>query len=88
MRAEPRPIHSSKATQLSIAKATPMERRTCSKCGRVIPAGRIAAMPDVEMCVSCIRVQPRTEADVDLDGADNDDLIQSVNQGKEWSERR
>ena len=47
-----------------------MEKRTCSKCGKVIPQGRIAALPDTDTCVMCSNVRPRTAADVEIDASD------------------
>lgn len=53
-----------------------MERRTCERCGQVIPKGRIDALPATRTCVNCSRVKPYTEDDGMLDGADPDDLRQ------------
>ena len=54
-------------------------RRTCESCGKPIPAGRLAALPETTTCIWCSKVvRPRTEADVDVDdGHDGDDLVRS-----------
>ena len=55
-----------------------MERKNCETCGRVIPAGRILALPETKTCLWCSKVTARTEADIDVDGADSGDLVRSM----------
>lgn len=50
----------------------------CSVCGRKIPKARLDALPDTKVCIKCSHVQPKTIADVDVDGPDNEDLIHSA----------
>ena len=54
--------------------------RLCAKCGKEIPEGRLEALPDTATCVECSEVEPRTTADVTVDGCDEQDLIRSLQQ--------
>ena len=49
----------------------------CVHCERPIPAERLAAIPETETCVCCSDVAYKTDADVELDGADRDDLVKT-----------
>ena len=55
-------------------------KRFCKACLRQIPEGRIEAIPDVDTCIYCSRVMPRTIADVEVDGPDNVDMVHAVTQ--------
>jgi len=52
--------------------------KACLGCGRLIPAQRLRIIPETETCVECSHVAPRTEADVEIDEADPDELVRAV----------
>lgn len=41
------------------AKETPHSRGFCNDCGSVIPAQRLAALPDVVTCIDCQQARER-----------------------------
>ena len=49
----------------------------CIKCGVTIPAQRLDSLPNTVLCVDCAQgqVKPRTEADIEIDGPDQGDII-------------
>lgn len=55
-----------------------MEYQLCQVCGRVICAGRLKALPGVTTCVEHSDAVPYNENNVDLDGADQQDLRREV----------
>ncbi len=52
-----------------------MEIRTCSRCGRKIPRGRIDALPSATTCAEHSDARAKTDRDVQLDGADVQDMV-------------
>lgn len=55
----------------------------CTECNKLIPAERLAVLPDTENCVRCSRVTPLTENVLALDGADSTDLARAVSHSRE-----
>lgn len=51
-----------------------MKARICKTCHRPIPRERLQALPDTQTCIDHSDARPRTEADVDIDGADDQDM--------------
>ena len=55
--------------------------KRCRLCGERIPADRLLALPGVATCAGCSTERKVTAADVDLDGADRDDVVKSAQDG-------
>ena len=49
-------------TERALAKLDEGTYGTCDACGRAIAAGRLAAMPDVVLCVDCAAAERRAPA--------------------------
>lgn len=56
------------------------QQRRCAVCGEKIPQERLEAVPDTQCCVRHAMVRVRTVRDVDVDGADAEDLRHSFQQ--------
>lgn len=50
-------------------------KRYCDQCKTLIPEERLRLLPETATCVNCSRVKPKTISDIQVDGTDPEDLI-------------
>lgn len=55
-----------------------MIHKTCTRCGKDIPAMRLEALPETMTCMGCSRVRAKTELDIEVDAADPNELRNAV----------
>ncbi len=50
----------------------------CERCGQLIDPQRIEALPETKCCVGCSCVKCRSALDIELDGPEMRDLVNSA----------
>ncbi len=55
--------------------------RNCILCRAKIPATRLLVLPQTRVCKDCSKVRKVTQDDVDLDGADREEVLKSASDG-------